>query len=198
MSKQDEFQQRAKSIETLVGKLEGAADPALRSAARDLVQALMELHGSGIERMLEIVHDAGDPGSAIIERLGRDELVRSVLLLYGLHPLDLPARVTQALENTRAFLKSNGASAELVSVDEAGVVTVRFQAKSSGCGSAASSVKARIEAALQDAAPDASSIVVEDGSAASLAGSTFVSLAELQSGQAMAALSVPRVQRSGD
>jgi Fe-S cluster biogenesis protein NfuA len=197
MTKQDEFQQRAKSIETLVSKLE-AADPSLRSAAKDLVQALMELHGASIERMVELVHDAGDPGSSIIERFGRDELVRSVLLLYGLHPQDLQTRVTQALENTRAFLKSDGASAELVSINEAGAVTVRFQVKSSGCGSSASSVKSRLETALQDAAPDASSILVEDTSVMSVTGSTFVSLADLQSGQAMAALSVPRVRRSGD
>jgi Fe-S cluster biogenesis protein NfuA len=198
MTKQDEFQQKAKSIETLVAKLEGAADPAVRSAARDLVQALMELHGAGIERMLEIAHEAGDPGTAIIDRFGRDELVRSVLLLYGLHPDDLHTRVIRALEGTQGFLKSNGASAELVSIDEAGSVRVSFQAKSSGCGAGASSVKARIEAALQDAAPDAASILVEDRSTPSLAGSTFVSIAELQSGQAMAALAVPRVQRSGD
>ena len=60
------------------------------------------------------------------------------------------------------------------------------------------SVKARFESALQDAAPDASAIVVQDHSSVSLAGPGFVSLAELQSGQAMAALSMPRLQRSGD
>jgi Fe-S cluster biogenesis protein NfuA len=198
MTKQDEFQQRAKSIETLVVKLESVSDPALRSAARDLVQALMELHGASIERMMEIVHDAGDAGGSIIAQFGRDELVRSVLLLYGLHPQDLHARVAEALEKTLPFLKSNSASAELVSVDEAGVVTIGFEAKAGGCGSGAASVKARIESALQDAAPDASAIVVQDHSSVSLAGPGFVSLAELQSGQAMAALSMPRLQRSGD
>jgi len=198
MTKEDEFQQRAKSIETLVLKLESVSDPALRSVARDLVQALMELHGASIERMMEIVHDAGDAGRSIIAQFGRDDVVRSVLLLYGLHPQDLLTRVTQALESTRPFLKSNSASAELVSIDEADVVTVGFQTKTGGCGSGAASVKARVEGALQDAAPDASAIVVQDHSPVSLNGAGFVSLAELQSGQAMAALSMPRLQRSGD
>lgn len=198
MTKQDEVQQRVRTIEALVGKLDEAADPALRSAAKDLVQALMELHGAGIERMLEIAHETGDAGCAIIDRFGRDELVRSVLLLYGLHPQDLASRVAQALEGLRGFLKTNSASAELISLDEAGVVTVRFAGKTSGCGSSASSVKSRIEATLQEAAPDAASIIVEDNTPSPLTRSTFVSIAELQTGQALSAISAPHVQRSGD
>jgi Fe-S cluster biogenesis protein NfuA len=198
MSNQDDFQQKARSIETLVRKLEESSDPALRRAAQDLVQAVMELHGAGLERMLEIVQNTGDPGQTIIQQLGRDEVVRSVLLLYGLHPLDLRERVTQALEGTGAFLKSNGASAELASIDDGGVVTVHFQAKQGGCGSSAAAVKSRIEGAIQDFAPDAASIVVEDTTVTPLTGAGFVSIAELQSGLTMAALSTTRAQRSGD
>jgi len=183
MTKQDEFQQRAKSIETLVSKLEQAADPAIRSTAKDLLQAVMELHGSGIERALEIVHEAGEPGTEIIDRLGQDELVRGLLLLYGLHPLDMQSRVVQALQSANAFLRSQGASAELESIDETGAVRVHFQVKSGGCGSGAASVKARIEAELQNAAPDASLIVVEDRSVAPLKGGSFVSIGDLLGSQ---------------
>jgi Fe-S cluster biogenesis protein NfuA len=198
MTQREEFQQRARSIEGLVNQLEGEADPAVKSAARGLVQALMDLHGSSIERILEIVHESGALGQTLIDRFGQDELVRSVLLLYGLHPQDVYTRVLQALDSQRAFLRSHGASAELVSIDGAGAVTVQLQAKSGGCGSAGNSVKATIEAAIQEAAPDAPSIVVEDTSNTVLAGPTFVSVGALQSGQAMAALSARRVQRSGD
>ena len=198
MTQRDEFQQRARSIEGLVNQLEGAADPAVRSAAKSLVQALMDLHGAGIERILEIVHDSGEPGKTLIDRFGRDELVRSVLLLYGLHPQDLHTRVLEALDTQRAFLRSHGASAELTSIDGAGVVSVQLAAKPGHCGTAATSVKATIEAALQEAAPDAAFIVVDDASNTLLAGPTFVSVAALQSGQAMAALSARRPQKSGD
>ena len=197
MNPRDEFQQRARSIEGLVNQLERAADPAVRSAARALVQALMDLHGSSIERILEIVHESGEPGKTLIDRFGQDELIRSVLLLYGLHPQDLHTRVLQALDSQRAFLRSHGASAELVSIDGKGVVTVQLQAKPGGCGWTATSIRATIEAAIQEAAPDAASIVVEDTGKTVLAGPTFVSVAALQSGQAMA-LSARRVQRSGD
>ena len=197
MNRQDEFQQQAKSIEALVTKLENAADPAVRNAGRDLVQALMELHGAGLERLLEIVREVGDPGRTIIDQFSRDELVRSVLLLYGLHPQDLRTRVVQALESTRAFFKSHGGEAELISIDDAGVVTVHFRAKSGSCGSTASSLRSTLEAAIQDTAPDASSIVIKDTSPPS-SGSAFVALADLQTGQAAKALSLPHTQRSGD
>jgi Fe-S cluster biogenesis protein NfuA len=161
------------------------------------MQAVMDLHGSSIERMLEIIHDSGEPGKSIIERLGRDELVQSILLLYGLHPRDLHTRVADALDSQRAFLRLHGTNAELVSIDEAGVVTVRLQAKPGGCGSTATSVKSTIKAAIQEAAPDAGSIVVEETTSIALTGPNFVSVAVLQGSQATAALSARRDQRSG-
>lgn len=197
MTRQDEFRQRAESIEALVRRLENAADPGVQTAARDLVQSLMELHGAGLERLLEIVRDSGDPGLAIIDRLGRDELVRSVLLLYGLHPQDLRTRVLQALEAASASLKSHGGHAELVSIDEEGAVTLALHVKAGGCGSTAASLRSALEAAVQEAAPDAPAIVIR-GTSAPSGGLAFVALADLETGRAGAALAVPGQQRSGD
>lgn len=193
MALNDEFQQRARSIETLVGKLENATDPALKAAAKDLVQAIMELHGAGLARMLELVHDSrGESADGLIDRFGRDELVRSLLLLHGLHPQDLRTRVVQALEAVNGALHSHNAKAELVSIDD-GAVIVHFQAKSAGCGSPAASLQARVEAALLDAAPDASSILVKDVSLSS-PDSVFIPLTQLASANPAAA----RAGRSGD
>lgn len=197
MTRQDDFRQKAESIEALVSKLEHARDPGVQTAARDLVQSLMELHGAGLERLLEIVRDSGDPGRSIIDRLGRDELVRSVLLLYGLHPQDMRTRVMEALDAMSAFLKSHGGHAGLASIDEEGAVTLDFHVKAGGCGSTAASLKSALEAAVQEAAPDAPSIVIRDTSAPS-GGLAFVSLADLQTGRAGEALAVPSQQRSGD
>jgi Fe-S cluster biogenesis protein NfuA len=195
MSINDEFQQRARSIETLVGKLENASDPALKNAAKDLVQAIMELHAAGLARMLELVHDVGDTFvNGLIDRFGRDQLVRSLLLLHGLHPQDLHTRVTQALEDLRPTLNSHQANAELISIDESGSIIVHFHVNSAGCGSTVASVKARIEAALLDAAPDAASIVVNDVSIPSHS-AVFVPLAHLTNAKP---LDVARAERSGD
>jgi Fe-S cluster biogenesis protein NfuA len=195
MSIDDDFQQRARSIETLVGKLEHASDPALKTAAKDLVQAIMELHGAGLARILELVREVGDASAnGLIDRFGREQLVRDLLLLHGLHPLDLHTRVTQALQDLSATLSSHEGRAELVSIDEDGAITVHFQVQSSGCGSTAASLKSRVEAALLDAAPDASSITVQDVSTSS-PGAVFVPLAQLANAKLPA---VAPAERSGD
>jgi Fe-S cluster biogenesis protein NfuA len=197
MAQDTAFQKRIQRIGEMVERLEATTDPNARALARELLESLMVLHGSAIERILEIASEAGETGDTIIRKCGSDELVSSLLLLYGLHPEDLHSRVTRALEKSRTYLASHSANAELVSIGEDGTVTLRLHVKSNGCGSSAASVKSTLEAAIQDAAPDATSILVEETGAA-LTRSGFVSLAQLESGQAMAALSLARTQRSGD
>ena len=207
MTMQDEFRQRAKSLETLVAKLDSAPDPSLRRAAKDLVQVLMELHGAGLERILELVNSQGAVGEKLIADFGRDELVRSLLLLYGLHPEDMQTRITQALEGMRDVLKSHEASAELVSIDDAGSVTVQFQSKATGCGCNAGALKSRIEAAVLDAAPDAAAILVKDVSVGAGGGVGFVAITALQSAKSLTApfasviprqIASPAPQQGGD
>jgi Fe-S cluster biogenesis protein NfuA len=191
------LQKQIRRIGEIVEQLESTADPNARAMARELLESLMALHGAALERILEVASEAGEAGETLIRKLGRDELVSSVLLLYGLHPEDLNSRVSRALEKARTYLTSHSASAELVSIAEDGTVTLRLEVKSAGCSSPAASVKTYLEAAMQDAAPDATSIVVEDAGA-SLTQSGFVSVAQLESGHAMGALSATRAQRSGD
>ncbi len=49
-------------IGELVQEIESIGDPAARAAAKDLVQSLMDLHGAALEKALEIVAGAGEPG----------------------------------------------------------------------------------------------------------------------------------------
>ena len=155
-----DLQRRMARIEELVGKIETLADPNARSAARELVQSLMELHGRGFERMLEIVVDAKEPGLALIDQLASDDLVASLLLLYGLHPLELDARVMQALDKVRPYLKSHGGNVELLGVVE-GVVRLKLEGSCHGCASSALTLKLAIEEAIYDAAPDVIGLEVE-------------------------------------
>ena len=99
------------------------------------------------------------------------------MLLYGLHPGNLSSRVTRALEKSRTYLQSHSAAAELVSIGEDGNVTLRLAVKAGGCGSTLASVRAYLEAAIQDTAPDATSIVVKW---MALSDPAFVPLAQLQ------------------
>src|SRR5882762_5803273 len=125
--------QRIQKIETLINKVEGLSDPEARTSAIALMQALMELHGEGINRLLEIVAEDTN-GQAIIERLGQQELVAGLLLLYGLHPLELETRVQKALDKVRPYLKSHGGNVGLVDVNE-GVVRLQMEGNCHGCTS---------------------------------------------------------------
>jgi Fe-S cluster biogenesis protein NfuA len=160
MSAQAEFQQRLKSIEGLLANVESAADPSLRADVQELLRLVMDLHGAGLERALELIRATGDEGERTIDKLGRDELVSSLLVLYGLHPVDLEGRVTQAVGKVRPRLRSHEGDVELLSIED-GVVRLRVSANGQGCGSTAQAVKQMVEEAIYQAAPDITELVVE-------------------------------------
>jgi Fe-S cluster biogenesis protein NfuA/nitrite reductase/ring-hydroxylating ferredoxin subunit len=179
MSEHKDVQRRIESIEGLVRELEKVSDPAVQSLSKQLLQSLMDLHGMGLERMLEITHRSGPGGQKIIDEMGRDDLVSSLLLLYGLHPLDLESRVVQALETSRPYLRSHGGNVELVSVSEGGAVVLRLQGSCHSCPSSAMTLQSTVEQAIYDAAPDVTSIFV-DGVVNEKPASGFISVASLQ------------------
>jgi len=144
----------------LVQEIESIADPAVRATTKDLMQSLMDLHGAALEKALDIVAEAGEPGMGIIDRLGRDSLVSSVLILYGLHPEDLETRVVKAVEKIRPQLRKQGCEVELLGVND-GVIRVRVDTGSHTCGSTGKTVQATLEGAIYDAAPDLTSLIVE-------------------------------------
>jgi Fe-S cluster biogenesis protein NfuA len=171
-----DFRCRMEQIGDLVQKMEGIADPAVRAAAKELVARLMELHGTGLERMLEITFGAGGPAMGIIDAFGRDPLVGSLLILYGLHPEPLGTRVTKALEQIRPRLRKQGGEIELISLEE-GVVRIRIEAAAHTCGSTVKTLRSTVEEAIYGAAPDIASLLIDGPE--SKASSGFVALEKL-------------------
>ncbi len=161
MLEEKQFQQRMQQIEGLVRNIENLPDAVARTNALELVQALMEFHGAGLERLMEIVADAGEPGYRIFDDFARDHLVGSVLLLYGLHPLSLEARVSGALDKVRPYLDSHGGNVELLSVSDDGAVRLRLEGSCKSCPSSSMTLKLAIEEAIYEAAPDVTSIEAE-------------------------------------
>jgi hypothetical protein len=151
--------ERVRRIEELVRRLEDLPGES-REIAQSLMEAVLELHGAGLERMMDLVFEAGDAGEATIRRFAGDDLVSSLLVLHDLHPDDIETRVQHALGKMQG-------NAELLGVVE-GIVRVRLTA--SGCG-----VRESVEAAIREAVPDAAEIVISE----SMAPSGFVPLAAL-------------------
>lgn len=168
MAQEKEFRERMQRIGGLVQEIEAIADPALRASTKELVQSLMDLHGTALERVMEIVADAGEPGMSLIDQLSRDPMVSSVLVLYGLHPEDLDSRVLKALERVKPQLRKQGCEVDLVGLSD-GVVRLRVQTGEHACGSTAKTVQATLEGAIYEAAPDIVSLSIEglEGKAAS-------------------------------
>ena len=162
------FQQRIQRISELVNQLEAAGDPALRASAKELVQSLMDLHGGGLERIMEITFQAGQDGASIIDDLGRDPLVGPLLILYGLHPEPMESRLAKALERITPQLRRHGSEVEVLGIAD-GTVRLRIEVGANSCGSTAKTVQAIVEEAIYDAAPDIASLIIEgaEGKAAS-------------------------------
>lgn len=138
------FQQRIGRIETLVQELEAVSDPAVKSAAKELVAAVMDLNCAAFENVVAVAARHGEAGSRLMQALVRDEAVSSLLILYGLHPQDLPTRVRGALKNFPGV--------KLVSIDE-GRAVLRMESHERS--------EAALRQAIATAAPDLTELVIE-------------------------------------
>jgi Fe-S cluster biogenesis protein NfuA len=156
-----EFQKRLGRMEELIGALESAPDAAVREQVRELIQTLLELHGAGLERILSTIYDSSNHGAAVIDDLSRDQLVSGLLLLHGLHPLDLETRVRHALEEVKPRLGLHGGSVELLGVSPEGRAQLRLQGNCHECPSSRLTLRYSIEEALSMAAPDLAGLDVE-------------------------------------
>jgi Fe-S cluster biogenesis protein NfuA/nitrite reductase/ring-hydroxylating ferredoxin subunit len=153
------LQERVARIETLLGEIETLADPHAKSKAAEMAQVLLELYGEGLARMMEVVAQ-GEESERAFKVFAEDELISHLLLLHGLHPLDVETRVVQALEEVRPYLESHGGNVELLGV-EGGVARVRMEGSCDGCPSSAVTLKLAIEEAILKAAPDLEGIEAE-------------------------------------
>jgi Fe-S cluster biogenesis protein NfuA len=161
MADADDFQARVQRIDLLVQALEACPEEAARAGAREVVRATLELHRTGLARVLDLIGQTGAAGRALIERLAEDDLAGSLLLLHGLHPLDLEARVARAVERLRPQLRAQGGELELIGV-QAGTVRLRLRH-----GASPEALRRPVEEALVAAAPDAETILVEEAPAVS-------------------------------
>jgi Fe-S cluster biogenesis protein NfuA len=157
-----ELKSRMSDLESLLLQVERIPDAPTRDLVSGIIQAMMEFHGAALARMLEHLSRAGEAGRTALADMAHDELVGNLLLLYGLHPLEMTARVRRALDSVRPYLASHGGNVELLEVTPAGVVRLRMQGSCHGCPSSAVTLKSTIEQAIYDKAPDVAGIEVEN------------------------------------
>jgi Fe-S cluster biogenesis protein NfuA/nitrite reductase/ring-hydroxylating ferredoxin subunit len=155
-----ETQELVADVERLLEDLETLADPVARQTATGVVQALLELYGAGLERMVDEIAPR-DVDGEIARAFADDELISHLLSLHGLHPVPLEQRVRDALTGVRPYLESHGGNVELLEVDGS-TVRLRMEGSCSGCPSSAMTLKLAIENAIQKAAPEIAEVVAQE------------------------------------
>ena len=145
----------APGVDATVRKIEdlleaiGAADQELRARTEEVIRLLLQLYGSGLARIVEML----GPDAAM--RLADDKLLASLLLLHGMHPVDAPTRITEALHRIERRL--DGHRVYLAGID--GEVA-RVQVSLNG-GLPPPGLAAAIEHALAECAPDIAAVAIE-------------------------------------
>jgi len=155
-----EQQRRAERIEMLIQEVAEFPDPRARATTEELVQALLDMYGEGLAHILELTAQSEASGYALIETFTKNDLLSSLFLLHGLHPVDIETRIARALVDVRPYLKSHGGNVELVKVEN-GVAYLRLEGSCHGCPSSTITLKLAIEEAIYKVAPDLEDLQVE-------------------------------------
>ena len=147
-------------VQELQARLDAAGDSATREVAEELVSVVVQMYGSGLEKIFSALAARGEAGEQIAAGLAEDPEVASLLLIHDLHPVPLETRVTEALEKVRPYMESHGGNVELLSLED-GVARIRLEGSCSDCKASSATLELAIKQALEEAAPDLWGLEVE-------------------------------------
>ncbi len=157
-------------VQELTEAHEALPDGPEKRLADDLIGAIVELYGEGLERIVAALQAAGAAGAEIHEQLVDDGVVASLLLIHDLYPVDLETRVREALDSVRPYMESHGGDVELLGLED-GVARLRLVGHCKGCPASAATLELAIKDAIDQAAPDLVGLEVEGVAAAARNGS---------------------------
>jgi Fe-S cluster biogenesis protein NfuA len=159
-----DLQEVGERIERILDDLRAHLDRRTYDQVEEVVRQVTDLYGAGLSRVVQLL---ADTDAALLDRLGEDPLVASLLIVHGLHPHDLERRVEEALTSVRPFLAHHDGDVELLGIDpEIGAVRLRLLGNCDGCPSSAVTLRTAVERAITEAAPEVVRIDVADQAAA--------------------------------
>ncbi|MDQ6818800.1 MAG: NifU family protein [Actinomycetota bacterium] len=157
----DRPEQLVEIVQELQARLESAGDSGTRELAEEIVSAIVQMYGAGLERIVGALLDAGEEGRQIAASMSEDPLVATLLLIHDLHPVPLEQRVQEALDSVRPYMESHGGNVELLSLDERGIARIHLRGSCSDCSASSVTLELAIKQALEQAAPDLEGLEVE-------------------------------------
>ena len=147
-------------VQELQERVEAGGELVTRELAQELVFAIVQMYGLGLERIMDALFAAGEQGGGIAVGLAEDPLLATLLLIHDLHPVSLEARVEQALASVRPYMESHGGNVELLAVED-GVARISLQGSCSDCSASSATLELAVKQALEEAAPDLDGLEVE-------------------------------------
>jgi len=148
-------------IEVLLGELRSQASPEVGTKVEEVIGLLVELYGAGLERILEVVNEDAEAAAPLLKRFTDDKFIESLLVLHGIHPVDVDTRIEAALDQARPYLGSHAGGVEYLGVDENGIAHLKLEGSCHGCPSSTVTVKLTLEQAIAEAAPEVIRVEVE-------------------------------------
>jgi Fe-S cluster biogenesis protein NfuA/nitrite reductase/ring-hydroxylating ferredoxin subunit len=179
----DNIDHLVERVQDLQAQLESTGDLAPRELTEELVSAVVQMYGAGLERIVDSLLAAGSEGERIASSLAEDPLVATLLLIHDLHPVPLEHRVQQALDSVRPYMESHGGNVELLSLEN-GVARIHLRGSCSDCSASSVTLELAIKQALEEAAPDLEGLEVEGIAAQTVP--TGIELPVVTSGPAVA------------
>jgi Fe-S cluster biogenesis protein NfuA len=140
-------------IQKLLGRIEQFPHPGARELIQECMEAVLAFYGQGLSRILQIARDAGPEGGKVYRDLIHDDIIRGFLLIHDLHPLTLEARLREALDEVRPYLKSHGGNVELINLEN-DIARLRLQGTCKSCASSSVTLELAIRHAVEQACPD--------------------------------------------
>jgi Fe-S cluster biogenesis protein NfuA/nitrite reductase/ring-hydroxylating ferredoxin subunit len=147
-------------VQELTDALQALEDGPAKETAEDLVGAIVDLYGNGLERIMQALPEDTAAGDEIRQRLASDGVVASLLLIHDLYPVSLETRVLEALASVRPYMESHGGNVELTGITD-GVAQLRLEGHCHGCPASLSTLELAIKDALEQAAPDLLGVEVD-------------------------------------
>lgn len=152
-------------FQELTASLERIDDPLARRSAEELIGVVLDLYGEGLRRIFSAMEEEGEATESLRQGLADDGVVASLMLIHDLYPVDLEARIHEALASVRPYMESHGGDVELVEL-RGGVARIRLNGSCDGCPASSATLELAIKQALDEHAPDLEALEVEGGTGA--------------------------------
>jgi Fe-S cluster biogenesis protein NfuA/nitrite reductase/ring-hydroxylating ferredoxin subunit len=152
-SQKDDINLQGERIQKLIERIEALPYPGAKELVQECMEAVLAFYGHGLSRILQVVSETDTKAGNVYRELIRDDVIKGLLLIHDLHPLDLAARLRDALDKVRPYLKSHGGNVELISLEN-NVAKLRLQGTCQSCASSAVTLELAIKHAIEQACPD--------------------------------------------